>query len=98
DRLVRLEAGWRVTVLGDEPLCAYDRIGLSQVLAGERNPDDLPLRGRDWYERHGIELHTDCRVLSLDPVGRRVETRRGALGFDACVLATGSLPFVPPIP
>ncbi len=98
DQLVRLEAGWRVTVLGDEPRCAYDRIGLSQVLAGERAADDLPLRGPDWYASHGIELHTDCRVLSLDPVRRCVETRRGGLGFDACVLATGSLPFVPPIP
>jgi nitrite reductase (NADH) large subunit len=98
DQLVRREAGWRISVFGDEPRPAYDRIGLSQVLAGERAADDLPLRGRDWYAGHGIELHTGCPVLALDPRCRRIATADGDVEFDACVLATGSLPFVPPIP
>jgi nitrite reductase (NADH) large subunit len=98
EQLAALEAGWHVTVVGDEARPAYDRIGLSQVLAGERADADLPLRGRDWYAAQGVELHTGCRVLTLDPARRRLETERGGVDFDACVLATGSLPFVPPIP
>src|SRR5258708_34133803 len=97
DQLVALEAGWRIAVFGDEPRPAYDRIGLSQVLAGERAADDLPLRDRDWYAHNRIELHTGCRVLALDAGRRRLETAGGGVGFDACVLATGSLPFGPPI-
>jgi nitrite reductase (NADH) large subunit len=98
DHLVRLDAGWHVTVLGEEPRPAYDRIGLSQLLAGERAEADLALRGGGWYEDHGIELHTGRPALALDPGLRRLETPCGPVEFDACVLATGSLPFVPPIP
>jgi nitrite reductase (NADH) large subunit len=98
EQLAGLETGWRVTVFGDEARPAYDRIGLSQVLAGERAAEDLPLRGRDWYAAHGFELRTGCRVLALDPARRRLDTEHGGIDFDACVLATGSLPFVPPIP
>jgi nitrite reductase (NADH) large subunit len=98
DQLLRLDPAWRVTVYGDEPRPAYDRIGLSQVLAGERGVEELPLRDRPWYAERGIELRTGCRVLAVDPCGRRVRTGAGEECFDACVLATGSLPFVPPIP
>jgi len=98
EQLAALETDWRVTVLGDEPRPAYDRIGLSQVLAGERAADELLLRGRDWYAANGFDLRTGCRVLALDPAGRRLDTERGPVEYDACVVATGSLPFVPPIP
>jgi len=98
ERLAALETDWRVTVLGDEPHPAYDRIGLSQVLAGERAAGDLPLRDRAWYASNGFELRTGCRVLALDPERRRLHLEGCPVEFDACVLATGSLPFVPPIP
>ena len=98
ERLAALETDWRVTVLGDEPYPAYDRIGLSQVLAGERAAGDLPLRDRAWYASNGFELRTGCRVLALDPERRRLHLEGCPVEFDACVLATGSLPFVPPIP
>jgi nitrite reductase (NADH) large subunit len=98
EQLAALETDWRVMVFGDEPHPAYDRIGLSQVLAGDRAAADLPLRGRDWYAARGFELHTGCRVLAVDPARRTLTTERGDAEFDRCVLATGSLPFVPPIP
>jgi nitrite reductase (NADH) large subunit len=98
DRLVRAGADWRPVVFGDEPRPAYDRIGLSKVLAGDRAPDDLVLRGRDWYAEHGIELHTGCRVDGLDPHARTLRTEHGDFCYDACVLATGSLPLLLPIP
>src|SRR5215472_6705398 len=98
DQLTALDPGWCVTVYGDEPRAAYDRIGLSQVLAGERGAEELPLRDCSWYAERGIDLRTGCRVLALDAGRRRVRTSRGEESFDACVLATGSLPFVPPIP
>src|ERR1700716_262627 len=97
-QLAGLETGWRVTVFGDEARPAYDRIGLSQVLAGERAAGDLPLRGRDWHATHRFELHPGCRVLPLVPARGRLDPEHGDADFDACVLATGSLPFVPPIP
>jgi len=98
DQLVRRDAPWEVTVFGDEPWLPYDRIALSGVLAGERSPDDLALREPEWYERHGIEVRTGCHVLALDASRRRLRTPADDFDFDACVLATGSRPFVPPLP
>jgi nitrite reductase (NADH) large subunit len=98
ERLVEREAGWSISVFGDEPRPAYDRIGLSKVLAGERPADDLLLHDHEWYRCHGIELHTGCPVLALDAGRRRLRTEHGERGFEACVLATGSRPLVPPIP
>lgn len=88
DNLVRLETGWRITVFGDEPRPAYDRIGLSKVLAGSRDQAELELKTPGWYRRNNIEVKTGHRVASLAELE----------GFDTVVLATGSLPFVPPIP
>ncbi len=98
EELVRHDTDWAVAVFGDEPHPAYDRIALSRVLAGSRAVSDVLLKGVDWYERNGIELHTGCRVLALDAARRELRTAGGTFPFDACVLATGSLPVVPPIP
>lgn len=98
DRLARLDAGWDVSVFGDEPHLAYDRTALSGLLAGDRSPRDLLLHDRGWYRRHGFALHLGCPVEVLDVERRRLSTAAGEHGFDACVLATGSLPVVPPIP
>lgn len=91
-------AGWEVTVFGEEAHPAYDRIALSQVLAGNRQATEVALRDPGWYCRHGIRVQTACRVVSLEPRRHELETTSGRHRFDACVLATGSLPLVPPIP
>ncbi|HSR25342.1 MAG TPA: FAD-dependent oxidoreductase, partial [Candidatus Eisenbacteria bacterium] len=97
DWLVRLEAGWDITVFGDEAHPAYDRAALSGVLSGERSAGDLWLHGEEWYRQHGIEVRAGCRVLGLATATNTLRTERGDVGFDACVLATGSRPVVPPI-
>ncbi len=80
---------WRVTVLGAETRPAYDRVRLSAWFDGE----DIGLSPVD-----GVDLRLGEPVLSLDPGGHKVTTARGTLGYDALVLATGSYPFVPPVP
>src|SRR5256714_12317741 len=98
ERLVAAESGGPTRPLGDEPRPPYDRIGLSRALAGERQAGDLLLHDDGWYRQNRIRLHTGCRVLALDAERRRLRTAEGEEAFDACVLATGSLPLVPPIP
>ncbi len=88
-----------ITVFGEEPHPNYNRILLSPVLAGEQTLEGIVLNPRDWYAGHGIDLHTGSPVVKIDRRQRQVETTDGARsGYDRLLLATGSRPFILPIP
>ncbi|MDQ4118328.1 MAG: nitrite reductase large subunit NirB [Actinomycetota bacterium] len=89
---------WTVTVLGGERRRAYDRVALSSYVDGateeELRLDDDALRADEC-----VTYHLGDPVTTLDRDARRVSTASGrALDYDALVLATGSVPFVPPVP
>lgn len=87
-----------VTVLGDEPVPAYNRILLSAVLEGTHDPGALALRSGDWYAAHGVDLRLGSRVLGVDRDHGDVMLVDGTLvPFDRLVLATGSIPTLPPV-
>jgi nitrite reductase (NADH) large subunit len=89
---------WRVVVLGEEPRPAYDRVHLSELFAG-RTPGELALPGSEDYTAHGVELRLGTRAAAIDRAAREVLTESGErLPYEALVLATGSRPFVPPVP
>ena len=88
-----------VTVFGAEPHPNYNRILLSPVLAGEQTLEQIVLNPLAWYAEHGITLHTGKTVVAIDRIKRRVIAGDGTeAGYDRLLLATGSLPFVPPLP
>ena len=92
------EAPYSVTVLGEEPRPAYDRVQLSSYFSG-KSADELSLVGAGFFEKNGIALNLSERALSIDRDGRRVRTSGGRdLEYDVLVIATGSYPFVPPLP
>src|SRR6266545_1714756 len=80
---------WEITVLAEEGRPAYDRVRLSAWFDGEAL--DLPAVD-------GVAVRLGEPALTLDPAGRKVFTRDAAYDYDALVLATGSYPFVPPVP
>jgi nitrite reductase (NADH) large subunit len=87
-----------VTVLGEEIRPAYDRVGLTRWFE-TREADDLALTSEAWFADHGITLHLADAVTGIDRAARTVHTIGGArFAYDHLVLATGSAPFVPPIP
>lgn len=88
-----------ITVFGAEPHPNYNRIMLSPVLAGEQTVDDIVLNDVDWYVRHGITLHMGQAVTEVDRLRRMVTTADGTqVHYDRLLLATGSQPFVLPVP
>ncbi|MBB5203119.1 nitrite reductase (NADH) large subunit [Inhella inkyongensis] len=88
-----------ITVFGAEPHPNYNRILLSPVLAGEQTLDEIVLNPLSWYAEHGITLHLGKPVTQIDRLRRRVIAADGAAAdYDRLLLATGSLPFIPPIP
>lgn len=88
-----------ITVFGAEPHGNYNRILLSPVLAGEMTLADIVLNDLDWYKDNGITLHTGKTVVKIDRIGRKVIADDGTEAvYDRLLLATGSLPFILPVP
>jgi len=99
EEVMRRDPAWRITMLGEEPGPAYNRILLSRLLAGDCGPGALELRPAAWYDAHGVDLRSGCPATALDTAARTVTDARGdEHRYDALVLATGSRAFVPPIP
>ena len=87
-----------LTVFGEERRPAYDRVHLSAYFT-DRNADNLALATREWYEDAGIRLRTGELVIDLDTERKELRTHQGKVeAYDYLVLATGSVPFVPPLP
>ena len=90
---------YELTVFGAEPHPNYNRILLSPVLAGEMTVSDIILNPLDWYRENGITLHTGKKVTRIDRTGRKVIADDGTeADYDRLLLATGSLPFILPVP
>jgi len=88
-----------ITVFGAEPHPNYNRIMLSPVLAGEQTVDEIILNPVAWYADHGITLHMGKAVTSVDRQQRVVTAADGTQApYDRLLLATGSQPFVLPVP
>jgi nitrite reductase (NADH) large subunit len=88
-----------ITVFGAEPHGNYNRILLSPVLAGEKSVGEIMLHTRDWYRDNGIMLHAGDPVVRIDRRRRVVHAQSGrAVHYDRLLLATGSSPFIVPVP
>ncbi|MDB5842174.1 MAG: NAD(P)/FAD-dependent oxidoreductase [Herminiimonas sp.] len=88
-----------VTVFGAEPYANYNRILLSPVLAGEQTIQDIMLNDVDWYEENNITLHLGKKIARIDRARRTVIAEDGTTaGYDRLLLATGSNPFMLPVP
>ena len=88
-----------ITVIGAEPHPNYNRIMLSPVLAGEQTIDDIILNSLEWYEENDIELVTGDAAAEISRVKKSVITESGKeFPYDRLLIATGSNPFIIPIP
>ncbi len=100
ERLVEqdLEQQYRIVTFCEEPRAAYDRVGLTSFFTS-RNAKALMLANEDWYRAQGIELYVGDRAGAIDRDRRVVTSDKGRqIGYDYVVIATGSFPFVPPVP
>ncbi|RKQ97020.1 assimilatory nitrite reductase (NAD(P)H) large subunit precursor [Kushneria sinocarnis] len=86
-----------IHVFGEERHHAYDRVHLSEYFSG-KDADALALGEPDLHRTHGVELHLGTRISAIDRDAREVVTPEGRLGYDSLIIATGSYPFVPPVP
>ena len=88
-----------ITIFGAEPRVNYNRIMLSPVLAGEKTFDEIVLNTAEWYDEHGIELISGDPIDHIDRDAKVVVSRSGReQPYDKLLIATGSDPFIIPIP
>jgi nitrite reductase (NADH) large subunit len=93
-----LHRSHQIVVLGEEHRPAYDRVHLTTALEGADH-EALRLGDPDFHEVNGLDLLLGQRAEGIDTARRTVTTTSaGDIVYDHLVLATGSAPFVPPVP
>ena len=87
----------RIQVFGDEKFIGYNRILITEVLAGRKLMSDIYIKRWQWYEEKGVRLEVGRRVDRLFPKKKMLVTEDGELyNYDKVIIATGSKPFIPP--
>lgn len=90
---------YHIILINGEPHAGYNRIMLSPVLAGDKAFADIALYPKSEYDAHHITLMTSCHVTAIHPQQKHLVTDQGdTLNYDKLVLATGSSPFILPLP
>jgi len=89
---------YEIVTFCEEPRAAYDRVHLSEFFSG-KTADDLSLVPEGFFSEHGITIHLGDKAESIDRAAKTVISAKGVLiHYDQLILATGSYPFVPPVP
>lgn len=98
EQLVEQYPAAKITVLSGEPRLAYDRVHLSEYFSG-KTAEQLALTDEAKYQEMGVEFHVNAKVTYIAKAAKQVALENGdTFSYDKLVLATGSYPFVPPIP
>ena len=90
--------GWNITLFNAEPRGTYNRIMLSPVLSGEKTYEEIVTHDDAFYETHGVICRFGERVVSIDRAAKTVTGENGTVPYDKLVIATGSDPFMIPLP
>ncbi|PPC90258.1 MAG: nitrite reductase (NAD(P)H) [Methylobacter sp.] len=89
---------YEVITFCEEPRPAYDRVHLSEFFSG-KTAQDLSLVPENFFQDHAITIHLGDKAVKIDRENKTVTSEKGlVIQYDKLVLATGSYPFVPPVP
>ena len=89
---------FEIVIFGDEPYGNYNRILLSNVLAGSHDPRDIFINSLSWYKEHGVDLYVGKHVHTIDCFNKVIYASDGIVtAYDKLVIATGSQPVLPPL-
>ena len=98
EKIISKSSDFNITIFGEEPRRAYDRVHLSEYFNG-KSADELSLSPSSWYSDNGITISLNDPVTEIDRTNKIVHSAKGIrLHYDYLIMATGSAPFVPDIP
>ena len=98
EHLFEAGAPFEVTLFNAEPRGNYNRIMLSPVLSGEKAFDEIVTHDDAWYAEHGVTCRFGEKVVAIDRSRKVVVGERGEVPYDRLIIATGSAPFIIPLP
>ncbi|MCG6902615.1 MAG: nitrite reductase large subunit NirB [Rhodobacter sp.] len=89
---------YEVTLFNAEARGNYNRIMLSPVLSGEKTYAEIVTHDDDWYAAHNVTCRFGEHVVGIDRETKVVEGQNGHVPYDKLIIATGSAPFIIPVP
>ena len=98
EHLFAADGDFAVTLFNAEPRGNYNRLMLSPVLSGEKTYPQIVTHDDDWYAAHAVNCRFGEAVVKIDRARRMVHSNAGSVPYDALVIATGSAPFIVPVP
>ncbi|MEM6324432.1 MAG: FAD-dependent oxidoreductase, partial [Pseudomonadota bacterium] len=87
-----------ITLFNAEPRGNYNRLMLSPVLAGDKTYQEIITHDDHWYDSRGIATRFGERVTAIDTRLKTVHGEKGPFDYDKLIIATGSNPFISPLP
>jgi len=88
---------YQIITFCEESRLAYDRVMLTSYF--ENGADALALTTPKAYDDLNVEYHINQKITAIDRAAKTVICADGeSISYDKLVLATGSYPFVPPVP
>ncbi|RKF21498.1 nitrite reductase large subunit [Alginatibacterium sediminis] len=98
DQLLASDSEFEITTFSEEAHLAYDRVHLSSYFT-DNSVEALMLTNEQYYDDNGVRYLVNDRVVAIDKTLKCIHTQNGVTAsYDSLVIATGSFPFVPPIP
>ncbi|AEV83464.1 nitrite reductase [Actinoplanes sp. SE50] len=98
EEILARDGDFSVTMFGDEPYGNYNRIMLSNLLAGVETEEGIFLNDLAWYRDNGITLNAGVKVERIDATTKTVVDSRGVVTpYDKLIIATGSYSWTPPM-
>ncbi len=91
-------AAYEVTLFNAEPRGNYNRIMLSPVLSGEKSYEEIVTHDDAWYAANKVTCRFGERVTAIDLARKVVVGTEGEVAYDKLLVATGSAPFIIPVP
>ena len=89
---------FEIATFCEESKLAYDRVHLTSYFSG-KSAEDLSLVAPGFYEENSIQVYLEDKATEVDLAAKTVKSAKGVeISYDKLILATGSYPFVPPVP
>jgi len=98
EQVLKIRKDFNIIIFGEEPHVNYNRILLSDVLAGKYSKDKIYLNTRQWYEENQIDLRTGLKIKAIEPASKTVVDASGKVtSYGKLLIAIGGRPVIPPI-
>ena len=91
-------SAYEITLFNAEPRGNYNRIMLSPVLSGDKTYEDIITHSDEWYAENNVTTYFGEAVTSVDQDAKTVSCASHTVTYDKLVIATGSAPFIIPVP